>query len=133
MNTLDLTTLHPMRVAIGFLFSTGGGALVLWFLIERLAWPYVAKSLGGKGKPERTLTLYLGICERASYTAAIMLGASTWIGVWLAVKVAAQWKRWQGEERALYNVFLIGNILSIFFGLVGACIALGKIPLLGSK
>jgi hypothetical protein len=133
MNGVDLSALDPARVIIGFLVSTGGGAVVLWLLIDRLAWPYVAKGLKGGAKPARTLTLPLGICERASYTAALLLGAPTWIGVWLAIKVAAQWQRWQAEERATYNVFLIGNILSIFFGLLGAWIALRKLPMLGGQ
>ena len=132
MNQVDLGSLDPIRVLIGFLVSSVGGAIVLWVLVDRVAWPYLAKG-GVSGKPKRTLTVSLGICERVSYTAAILLGAPTWIGVWLAIKVAAQWHRWQGEERATYNVFLIGNILSIFFGLVGAWIALGRIPWLGAE
>jgi len=132
MNQVDLGSLDPIRVLIGFLVSSVGGAIVLWVLVDRAAWPYLAKG-GVSGKPKRILTVPLGICERASYTAAILLGAPTWIGVWLAIKVAARWHRWQGEERATYNVFLIGNILSIFFGLVGAWIALGRIPWLGAE
>lgn len=133
MNNVDLSTLDPARVIIGFLVSTAGGAVALWVLIDLLAWPYIAKGLNGTGKPGRVLTVPLGVCERASYTAAILLGAPTWIGLWLAIKVAAQWDRRQGKERATYNVFLIGNILSIFFGLIGAWIALGKIPVLGGQ
>jgi len=133
MDGPDLSQLNPIRIIIGFLVSTGGGAVVLWCLIDLLAWPYIAKGLKGSGKPARTLTIPLGICERASYTAAILLGVPTWIGVWLAIKVAAQWNRWQAEERATFNVFLVGNLLSIFFGLLGAWIALGTITLPGDK
>jgi hypothetical protein len=132
MNGVDLSA-FPWRVTLGFIVSTLGGAAVLWLLIDQLAWPYVVKGLDGKGKSPRSLTLPLGVCERASYTAAILLGAPSWIGVWLAIKVAAQWTRWQGDERATYNVFLIGNILSIIFGFVGAWIALGKVPMLGGQ
>ena len=132
MSIMDILTLDGVRVIVGFLVSMFGGAVVLWLLIDCLAWPYIAKGLKNNiGKPQRVLTLPLGICERASYTAAILLGAPGWIGVWLAIKVAAQWHRWQGEERATYNVFLIGNILSIFFGILGAWIALGRVPNLG--
>jgi hypothetical protein len=127
---MDFSTLEPLRIIIGFLVSTVGGAVVLWLLIDRLAWPYVAEDLPSGGKPARLLTVPLGICERASYTTAILLGFPTWIGVWLAIKVAAQWQRWHGEERAVYNVFLLGNILSVFFGLLGAWIALGRVPVL---
>jgi len=101
--------------------------MVLWVLIDRLAWAYLGRHKV-RGKPKAVLTLPLGICERVGYTAAFLLGTPTWIGVWLAIKVAAQWERWKGEERATYNVFLIGNLLSIFFGFLGAWIALGQLP-----
>jgi hypothetical protein len=74
----------------------------------------------------------LGICERISYTGALLLGVPGWIGVWLAVKVAAQWQRWTGQERATFNVFLIGNLLSIFFSVLGAWIAAGRITSLSN-
>lgn len=128
----DLSAYEFFRLVLGFLTSTAGGAVVLRLVIDRLAWPYVAYGQVDKEKPKRMLTTQLGMCERASYTAAILLGAPTWIGVWLAIKVGAQWKRW-GEEkdRATYNVFLIGNLLSIFFGVIGAWVALGRVPNLG--
>ena len=125
-------TLEPWRVVTGFAVSAFVGAIVLWLVIDVLAWSYVAKDLKEGPKPRRTLTVPLGIVERIAYTGAIMLGAWAWIGVWLAVKVAAQWKRWEGDDRALYNVFLIGNLLSIFFGVLGAWVALGRIPALGT-
>ena len=127
MKTIDLTSLETARVLIGFLVSSVAGAMVLWVLIDRLAWAYLGRHKV-RGKPKAVLTLPLGICERVGYTAAFLLGTPTWIGVWLAIKVAAQWERWKGEERATYNVFLIGNLLSIFFGFLGAWIALGQLP-----
>lgn len=127
MSTIDISTLEPIRVAVGFFVSSCGGAIALWLLIDCWAWPYVAKG-GVTVKSKRSLTIPLGIFERASYTAAILLGAPTWIGVWLAIKVASQWNRWQGDERATYNVFLMGNLISIFFGIIGAWISLGNIP-----
>ena len=127
MHATELDLLDPIRVVIGFLVSALGGAAVLWVLIDKLAWPYLGRD-GIPGKPTRTLTLPLGICERVSCTAVFLLGVPAWIGVWLAIKVAAQWQRWTGVERATYNVFLIGNLLSIFFGFIGAWLALGKLP-----
>ena len=125
--------MDPTQVAIGLLVSAVGGAAVLYVTIDIVAWRYVAKDLGGKGKAKRSLSIPLGMCERVTYTVSILLGAPTWIGVWLAIKVAAQWNRWQGEERATYNVFLIGNLLSVLCSLVGAWIALGSIPQLGDQ
>jgi hypothetical protein len=115
------------RAIFGFIVSSLGGAFVLWLLIDKAAWAYVEKD-GIQRKPKRVLTVPLGICERISYTGALLLGFPAWIGVWIAIKVAAQWQRWQGAERVTYNVFLIGNLLSIFFGFLGAWIAAGRIP-----
>lgn len=128
MYELDFT-----RLVFGFLVSMGGGAVVLWLLIDRLAWPYVTQGHTSGGKSARSLSVPLGICERASYTAAILMGAPAWISVWLAIKVAAQWSRWNGEERATFNIFLIGNLISIFFGVLGAWIALGRSPVLSPE
>jgi hypothetical protein len=116
------------RIVLGFLVSTFGGAFVLWVLIDKAAWPYLSKKQNIPGKPPGVLTLPLGIVERAIYTVALIIGAPEWIAVWLAMKVAVAWRRWQGEERATYNVFLIGNALSVIFGLIGAWIALGQLP-----
>jgi len=59
-----------------------------------------------------------------------MVGVPEWIAVWLAMKVAVSWTRWDAGERATYNLFLIGNALSVIFGFIGAWIALGKLPFL---
>ena len=119
------------RVLIGMTVSSIGGALVLWVLIDKLAWGYLGKK-GIGPKPPGVLTIPLGIVERVLYTAAFVLGAPSWIGIWLAVKVAVQWDRWKGAERATYNVFLIGSALSILFGFIGSWIALGGTPVLSS-
>lgn len=127
MNCIDLSNFDMARLIFGFAFSMLGGGLILWLVIEKWAWSYVRNVSEKGGKPERVLTIPMGILERASYTTAILIGAQVWIGVWFIIKVAAQWKRWQGEERITYNVFLIGNLLSLFFGITGAWIACGKI------
>ena len=108
----------------GFLVSSLGGAVVIWLLIDRIGWNYLDRHHVGR-KPPGSLTLPLGICERVFYTAAILMGMPTWIGVWLGIKVAVHWKRWTGEDRGTYNIFLIGNLLSIAFGWIGAWIARG--------
>jgi hypothetical protein len=71
----------------------------------------------------------LGCVERTLYVASYQLGKPEFIGVWLALKVAGQWKRWGQEPgsgatiiagRHVYNVFLIGSALSIAYGITGA-------------
>jgi len=57
------------------------------------------------------------------------MGKPEFIGVWLVLKVAGQWKRWGGEAkvagkdlegRVFYNIFLIGNGLSLAYAVGGA-------------
>ena len=116
------------QVILGFLVSTVGGALALWLLIEKLGWNHL-KKYGIERKPSGTLTGILGIVERLLYTTSLMIGVPQWIAVWLALKVAVAWSRWQEKEtRGLYNLFLIGNALSLIFGFIGAWIALGSAP-----
>jgi hypothetical protein len=44
--------------------------------------------------------------------------------VWLALKVAVAWSRWQEKEtRGLYNLSFIGNALSLIFEFIGAWIS----------
>jgi hypothetical protein len=67
--------------------------------------------------------------ERTLYVASLQLGMPEFVGVWMALKVAGQWKRWgeDGESsphkiegRSYYNIFLIGSGLSVAFAVVGA-------------
>jgi hypothetical protein len=74
-----------------------------------------------------------GIVERLLYTTVFIINQPAFVAVWLALKVASQWKRWDGEERGTYNVFLMGNAFSLIIAYLGAWIVLGRIPLVGSK
>lgn len=118
------------RVILGMVVSSLGGAIVLLILIDKIAWPYVVKVGKIKPKPPGTLSIPLGIIERILYSSAFMLGAPSWVAVWLGLKVAVQWNRWKGKERATYNIFLIGNAISIVFGFIGSWIAIGMCPVL---
>jgi hypothetical protein len=67
-----------------------------------------------------------GIAERSLYTTSLLLGKPEFIGIWLALKAAGQWNRWQDAEkaeqvegRAIYHAFLIGSAASIGFGVTG--------------
>lgn len=70
----------------------------------------------------------VGVVERVLYTASWQLGKPEFIAVWLALKVAGQWRRWTDDMcpngpvvpgRTIFNVFLIGNALSIAYGSTG--------------
>jgi hypothetical protein len=121
-----------LHVIVGYVVSTLGGALLLWLLIDKMAWGY----LGRKGIPGKTLgilTLPMGILERLMYTTIFIIDQPAFVAVWLALKVASQWKRWEDKERVTYNIFLMGSALSLIIAFLGAWIALGHVPLLECK
>lgn len=71
----------------------------------------------------------LGYIERSLYVGSFQLGKPEFIGIWLALKVAGQWNRWSEDKkygehfvpgRHTYNIFLIGNGLSIAYAITGA-------------
>lgn len=76
-----------------------------------------------------SITRAIGIIERILYTIALIMGLPQWIGIWLTLKVAVTWKKWEGKSRDQYNIFLIGNALSILFGVIGTWVVLGKLPI----
>jgi hypothetical protein len=82
--------------------------------------------------PNSHLPALVGAIERGLFVGALQLERGEFIAVWLALKVAAQWKGWeQGlgagsakvQGRDLFNVFLIGSGLSIALSAVSVRLA----------
>jgi cellobiose-specific phosphotransferase system component IIC len=62
--------------------------------------------------------------DRIIFTSSLLFSAKEFIAVWLAFKIAVQWKRWYdkddlGKARASFHIFLIGASLSLMYGVVG--------------
>ena len=73
----------------------------------------------------------VGLVERTLYLISLQLAHPEFIAVWLAMKVAGQWKRWEEGAtirstsipgRAFYNFFLIGTGFSIAYSAAGYAI-----------
>ncbi len=62
--------------------------------------------------------VFVGLCEAVLYPTSFLFGKPEFIGVWLAIKAAGNWKLWQVdvEGRIRFQLFLIGNALSILIG-----------------
>lgn len=118
--------METWRLVFGLFVSTVVGAIALYLIIDRGFWPYISKKHNIPGKIPGSLTLLLGIFERGSYTVALILYKPEWIFAWLGMKVAVGWRTHQERKSPSDNLYLIGNILSIMFGLIGAWIALGS-------
>ncbi len=112
---------------LGYLTSTVVGAGVIFYLVEKGMWKELAKENSDccKNPKNPVITIKLGIIERILYTTVLIMGYWQWIGLWLTLKTVVKWDYWKDKNRDYYNIFLIGNGLSVFFGFLGAWIAVG--------
>lgn len=107
---------------LGYVISVGLGHIIISRIMKKLSKNH--KIERGKYEP---LPGKLGILERILYTSVLVAGFKEFIVFWLLAKVGAGWI-WQirprkiGDPGANYNIFLIGNLLSLLFGGLGALI-----------
>lgn len=126
----DMTLPALVSLVCGYGFAVVvGHCMIVWVvdgLWEGIGWN---RKQASKIRPEADLPKLVGFVERTLYVAALKMGKPEFVGVWLALKVAGQWKRWseevKGESgsiagRIIYNIFLIGSGLSIAYAVVGA-------------
>ena len=87
----------------------------LMCLKEKLPGVDVGGKLGGE----------LGVLERFIFTSCWLLNAKSFIPWWFGFKAAGNWRSWKEtrENQGGINYFLIGNGLSLVFGVAGALIA----------
>lgn len=72
------------------------------------------------------LPILVGFFESILYPTAWLVGRLEFIGFWIALKTAGQWKAWQQgvqddphEGRRRFLVFLIASALSLLFASLG--------------
>lgn len=69
------------------------------------------------------LPILVGFCESILYPTAWLVGKLEFVGFWVALKTAGQWKAWQDGQnhagRRRFLVFLIGSALSLLFASLG--------------
>lgn len=106
---------------------------MLWLVLPKWLVPHIAKIHGFDEKELSRLPWLVGIIERFVCTGALLVGGSHgWqiIGAWIAMKVAARWQKPKADLQLKDsdNLWLIGTTISLLFGILGAWIALGRIP-----
>ena len=126
---------EDMLMILGLLLSAVGGWIANKKIIDEWLWPIYEASIKGEGvqlnynkKDDRLIVSVLGIFERILYTFAIIVGRPEWIAVWLTLKISIKWHGWEKDQKRSYNIFLIGNAISVLFGFLGACLALWGLP-----
>jgi len=112
------------NVIIGLLIATLLGHIFIWLIIDKWL----------RCKNPRTskfaFAWMLGIIERILYFIAFLIQAPQWIAFWITAKIAITWhpglvnKMGHSIEKDSYNIFMIGNGLSVLFAFLGAWVAL---------
>ncbi len=116
-----------ISISIGWLYAIVIGHFLISWAVDRL-WEPTKWEKNPDVRPFAYLPRLVGIVGRNIYFAGILLGFPELIAVWLALKVAGQWGRWEDDYRLgeiilpgriFYNIFLIGTALSIAYSYVG--------------
>ncbi|MCD6282938.1 hypothetical protein J7J84_04975 [bacterium] len=133
-------SVHWVAYTIGILYSAVIGYFMVT-LLHRALWNRLYRSRAipiedAHGQPDRWMPPVVGVIERTLYAVSYLLGHAEFIGLWLVLKVAGQWGRWNegievkvGERqehlpgRSIYYVFLCGTAASLAHGVLGAIIA----------
>jgi len=107
---------------LGYGFSVVVGHFLVKGVVDRMR---NAIDAGPKNGPRSGQSTVVGVVERALYTSAMEIGRHGFVGIWLALKVAAAWKQWDKEApeassgRATCQIFLVGSGLSVAYGAAG--------------
>ncbi len=134
LQAINWTGFWP-RYVVGFAFSTlTGGAFIrsLTRSMHEEVNVYIQSEY--PGLPIDRIRAFpwfpevFGYIERPMYTASYLLGKPEFIGIWLGVKMLARWSLPQTAEdkitdsRHRYYPVLIGNSLSVAYGVAGALV-----------
>lgn len=125
-----------IAITLGLAYSILLGGQVIEIIMKKLWKPL--KKEAPLIRPFGYMAVLMGIVERSIYFISFSLGYEEFIAIWLALKAAPQLSNWEkGFEvagykeisgRVIYNIFLIGNGLSIGFAVMGASL----VPLIES-
>ena len=65
----------------------------------------------------------MGTLESLAYTVAWVADQSTFILIWLGLKMAGRWKdKGDGNKAGEINSFLIGNLLTVIFSVLSGMV-----------
>lgn len=112
-----------MNMVWGFGFSLVVGGIVAWLIMDKWLYPRIKEEFT---RPDILLVAILGAMERFMYTSSIILNVPYWIAIWPAFKALTRWRHAEGDKPRLSvrlgNMYCIGNLLTILFGVIGGLI-----------
>jgi hypothetical protein len=119
---------------LGLTVSLLIGHIISYLVVKHLR-VKINRWVDDEGLRYTRFTSLLGILERLLYTICIVFDVKFLIGVWLAIKMAGRWAprdslwgEYSREDdlaqraRGAIAVLLIGNLLSLLFGIAGGVI-----------
>jgi hypothetical protein len=118
---------HWFYVSCGYVYALVAGHFLIGCVVDNL-WNELGQAANPGVRPFPRHSFLVGVLERFLYVTALLARQPEFIGVWLLLKVVGQWKRWAGGPEhagaavpgpAAFNVFLIGNGLSVGFAAAG--------------
>jgi len=122
MQVLSLPSIR--NLVIGYTVSVILGWFVVdWIMAVLRSHSEVLKKDKDSRKRDIYLVRILGALERFLFTTFIVFGQPAGIFAWLAIKVLTRWtsekekEGWETITRS--NIYLIGNLLTVIFGVTG--------------
>jgi len=107
---------------VGFCYATIAGHFLINLVMVRM-WKCIdlKGNSANKIKGDDWQPPVTGILERTLYVSSLIMSHGEFIGFWIALKVASQWKRWSKGigGRTIYMNSLIGSGISILYAVVG--------------
>ena len=119
-----------IEVVVSMLVAVFLGDFVVDFIITNRRKKVNEKLPEGKKDepPFVFLARDIGKVERALYVLAWYLNFSSFLAIWLGFKIASKWSQWGDKDhsdpqtnnlnRARFNLFLLGNALSILVTII---------------
>ena len=117
-----------LPIILGYFYAIIGGHIFISWIVNKL-WDEVQWRNKPDLRPVAYVPKLVGMIERMLYVAAFQFNSPEFVAVWLALKVAGQWNRWEDDVhledgriisgRFFFGIFLIGSALSIFYGFSG--------------
>lgn len=136
---MELTFWTAIRLLLGYFVSllighmaTSRALRCLWRIAQAEA-QNQQDSLQN-AKPIRTtpkIAFWHGVAERFFYTSTVLIGSPEGIAVFLAYKAVMRWQVYKEDVRNIPGsaIYIIGTVISLAFGVLGALIALWRFKL----
>jgi len=120
--------MSPFIIILEYVAVYAVSIILGWFTINPICYN-LGKHYFKKVKWDRFLPRFVGALEQIMYTTSILIGKEEFVAVWLVLKLAGEWRQIDRPAGyAMYNIFLIGNSLSLMLAAATALFIKSLLP-----